>query len=272
MILKDIMEDIVMDDGMEPKQEGKHRISKKKIKSDKIMAGIAGSMVLLVVPLPFILKHNSANSAPSISSFPTNTSSPSPTSSSSPTSKNTITSNIHTLAPIPKKTVLPTKKNVAPTTSSKITDSSTPPKKQPIHSVTKVTPKEINKNAASVTNSSLGNDTNYSIPNDEKINYAVGSKGSRDGINYSIDANGVWTITGKFQNKDIVDTVQKTLKYPNGQIPDSLLCTISNIKLRCDAAAQMNLLNKAYNDVFHSNLHFTQGYRSLSEQYSVKAS
>lgn len=99
----------------------------------------------------------------------------------------------------------------------------------------------------------------------------VAPGGTEDGISYRVDGGGHWIISGTYQGKDIEKTVQMAMKYPNGQIPKSLLCTFSTATLRCDAAAQLSLLNKAYHNQFGSNLSFTQGYRPLAEQYSIKA-
>lgn len=95
--------------------------------------------------------------------------------------------------------------------------------------------------------------------------------GTEDGIGHSVDSSGRWIITGTYQGKDIAQTVSLTMKYPNGQIPSNLLCTFREATLRCDAAAQLSLLDKAYQSKFGAPLTFAQGYRSLADQYYMKA-
>jgi hypothetical protein len=63
--------------------------------------------------------------------------------------------------------------------------------------------------------------------------------------------------------------------YGNGQIPSSVLCDLGwapNQLLRCDAAAELENLNKAFRAEFGRNLDVTDGYRSYAEQLSVAAS
>jgi hypothetical protein len=64
-------------------------------------------------------------------------------------------------------------------------------------------------------------------------------------------------------------------RYGNGQIPSSVLCDLSwaqGEQLRCDAAASLEDLNKAFRAAFGRNLALTDGYRSYAEQLSVAAS
>lgn len=62
--------------------------------------------------------------------------------------------------------------------------------------------------------------------------------------------------------------------FKNGQIPQSALCTVSfdtRHHLRADAANALVALNVAYRQQFGHNLCFTDSYRSLAAQISVKA-
>jgi hypothetical protein len=62
--------------------------------------------------------------------------------------------------------------------------------------------------------------------------------------------------------------------YGNGQIPSSVLCGLGwapGELLRCDAAAELESLNKAFRAAFGRNLSVTDGYRSYGEQLSVAA-
>lgn len=62
--------------------------------------------------------------------------------------------------------------------------------------------------------------------------------------------------------------------WPNGQIPAGALCTIKfdkRHKLRADAANALVRLNVAYRAHFGHNLCFTDSYRSLDAQISVRA-
>nr|WP_269328667.1 M15 family metallopeptidase [Kineosporia babensis] len=67
--------------------------------------------------------------------------------------------------------------------------------------------------------------------------------------------------------------IPTTTGASNGQLPDSSLCTLwdSGHRLRADAAVSLSKLNIAYKQQFGSNLSLTDSYRTLSEQYSVKA-
>jgi zinc D-Ala-D-Ala carboxypeptidase len=61
--------------------------------------------------------------------------------------------------------------------------------------------------------------------------------------------------------------------FSNGQLPESILCTLWEPKhrLRADAAIAIAKLNIAYKQRFGRNLCITDSYRTLSEQYRVKA-
>ncbi len=59
----------------------------------------------------------------------------------------------------------------------------------------------------------------------------------------------------------------------NGRLPASSLCTLwqKDEKLRADAAVALAKLNVAYKQAFGKDLCITDSYRTLSEQYTVKA-
>ncbi len=59
----------------------------------------------------------------------------------------------------------------------------------------------------------------------------------------------------------------------NGRLPASALCTLwdGNEKLRADAAVAFAKLNVAYKQEFGKSICVTDSYRTLSEQYTVKA-
>lgn len=61
--------------------------------------------------------------------------------------------------------------------------------------------------------------------------------------------------------------------WTNGQIPTSQLCTLWDGKnmLRADAAVALAKLNYAYKQRFGHNLCLTDSYRTLSEQYHLRA-
>ncbi len=62
---------------------------------------------------------------------------------------------------------------------------------------------------------------------------------------------------------------QSLLGYANGKIPDSALCGVSfdaSVRLRCDAAEQLDILNAAYRDKFGANLSVSDSYRSYAGQ------
>ena len=57
--------------------------------------------------------------------------------------------------------------------------------------------------------------------------------------------------------------------YANGQIPDSALCGVSfdsAVRLRCDAAEQLDVLNTAYKERFGVNIVVSDSYRSYAGQ------
>lgn len=61
--------------------------------------------------------------------------------------------------------------------------------------------------------------------------------------------------------------------YSNGKIPDSALCGVSfdaSVRLRCDAAEQLDVLNVAYRAQFGSNLVVNDSYRSYAGQVACK--
>jgi hypothetical protein len=63
------------------------------------------------------------------------------------------------------------------------------------------------------------------------------------------------------------------LKVDNGRLPASMLCTIwdGEHQLRPDAAVSLARLNVAYTQEFGHPMCVSDGYRTLSEQYAVKA-
>ncbi|GEL99816.1 hypothetical protein CTE05_33630 [Cellulomonas terrae] len=66
---------------------------------------------------------------------------------------------------------------------------------------------------------------------------------------------------------------QSLLGYSNGKIPDSALCGVSfdaSVRLRCDAAEQLDVLNVAYRAQFGSNLVVNDSYRSYAGQVACK--
>jgi zinc D-Ala-D-Ala carboxypeptidase len=67
--------------------------------------------------------------------------------------------------------------------------------------------------------------------------------------------------------------VVPALKPANGQLPASMLCTLWDDKhqLRADAAIALAKLNVAYQQAFGHPMCISDGYRSLSQQYTVKA-
>ncbi|MBT0768089.1 M15 family metallopeptidase [Kineosporia sp. J2-2] len=67
--------------------------------------------------------------------------------------------------------------------------------------------------------------------------------------------------------------VATTTTASNGQLPDSSLCTLwdSDHRLRADAAVALAKLNIAYKQEFGTDICLTDSYRTLAEQYSVKA-
>ena len=61
--------------------------------------------------------------------------------------------------------------------------------------------------------------------------------------------------------------------YANGKIPDSALCGVSfdaSVRLRCDAAEQLDVLNNAYRDTFGGDLVINDSYRSYAGQIACK--
>jgi D-alanyl-D-alanine carboxypeptidase len=69
------------------------------------------------------------------------------------------------------------------------------------------------------------------------------------------------------------DGVPTSLDAPNGQLPDSALCTLWDPahRLRADAAVALAKLNIAYKQHFGENICITDSYRNLAQQYSVRA-
>ncbi|MFC6508546.1 D-alanyl-D-alanine carboxypeptidase family protein [Promicromonospora citrea] len=60
--------------------------------------------------------------------------------------------------------------------------------------------------------------------------------------------------------------------YGNGEIPSDVLCSVSfahGERLRCDAAAALEKLNRGFRDAFGRNFDLTDGYRSYGEQIAV---
>lgn len=67
--------------------------------------------------------------------------------------------------------------------------------------------------------------------------------------------------------------VARVSNAPNGQLPDSDLCTLWNPKhrLRADAAVALAKLNIAYKQRFGNEICLTDSYRTLSEQVRLRA-
>lgn len=66
---------------------------------------------------------------------------------------------------------------------------------------------------------------------------------------------------------------QSLLGYANGRIPDSALCGVSfdaSVRLRCDAAEQLEVLNTAYKAQFGTDLEVNDSYRSYAGQVQCK--
>jgi len=66
---------------------------------------------------------------------------------------------------------------------------------------------------------------------------------------------------------------QSLLGYANGKIPDSALCGVgfdASVRLRCDAAEQLEVLNAAYKDQFGTDLVVNDSYRSYAGQVMCK--
>lgn len=63
------------------------------------------------------------------------------------------------------------------------------------------------------------------------------------------------------------------LEASNGKLPASSLCTLWNReeKLRADAAVAFAKMNVAYRQAFARDICIVDGYRTLSEQYAIKA-
>ncbi|WP_285623683.1 M15 family metallopeptidase [Kineosporia sp. NBRC 101677] len=68
--------------------------------------------------------------------------------------------------------------------------------------------------------------------------------------------------------------IPTTTGASNGQLPESSLCTLwdSDHRLRADAAVSLAKLNIAYKQEFGNDICLTDSYRTLSEQYAVRAS
>ena len=69
------------------------------------------------------------------------------------------------------------------------------------------------------------------------------------------------------------DGVARVTTAANGQLPDSVLCTLWNTKhrLRADAAVALAKLNVAYKQHFGNDICLTDSYRTLSEQVRLRA-
>jgi hypothetical protein len=67
--------------------------------------------------------------------------------------------------------------------------------------------------------------------------------------------------------------VAEGAKFANGRVPSSMLCTLWDGKnqLRPDAAVALAKLNVAYTQEFGHPMCISDSYRSLAEQYAVKA-
>jgi len=66
---------------------------------------------------------------------------------------------------------------------------------------------------------------------------------------------------------------QSLLGYANGKIPDSALCGVSfdaSVRLRCDAAEQLDSLNTSFRAKFGTNLTVSDSYRSYAGQVLCK--
>lgn len=58
--------------------------------------------------------------------------------------------------------------------------------------------------------------------------------------------------------------------YPNGRIPAAYLCSVGPDLLRCDAARAFLAMDTAFRMRFGRSIALTDGYRSLTDQFSVK--
>ena len=69
------------------------------------------------------------------------------------------------------------------------------------------------------------------------------------------------------------DGVGRITGAPNGQLPDSVLCTlwVSKHRLRADAAVALAKLNIAYKQNFGDDICLTDSYRTLAEQQHLAA-
>ena len=69
------------------------------------------------------------------------------------------------------------------------------------------------------------------------------------------------------------DGVARITGAPNGQLPDSVLCTlwVSKHRLRADAAVALAKLNIAYKQNFGDDICLTDSYRTLAEQQHLAA-
>jgi LAS superfamily LD-carboxypeptidase LdcB len=66
---------------------------------------------------------------------------------------------------------------------------------------------------------------------------------------------------------------QSLLGFANGKIPESALCSVgfdASVRLRCDAAEQLDILNTAYAATFGTNLTVSDSYRSYAGQIACK--
>jgi len=69
------------------------------------------------------------------------------------------------------------------------------------------------------------------------------------------------------------DGVARVTNAPNGQLPDSVLCTLWNPKhrLRADAAVALAKLNVAYKQHFGNDICLTDSYRTLASQVRLRS-
>jgi LAS superfamily LD-carboxypeptidase LdcB len=66
---------------------------------------------------------------------------------------------------------------------------------------------------------------------------------------------------------------QSLLGFANGKIPQSALCGVgfdASVRLRCDAAEQLDVLNAAYKEQFGTDLVVNDSYRSYAGQITCK--
>ena len=79
---------------------------------------------------------------------------------------------------------------------------------------------------------------------------------------------------GNAASDELAALARSTAGYSNGYIPSDLLCELSFARaheLRCDAAAQLERLDAAFQAYFGRHLEITDSYRSYSAQTATRA-